>query len=274
MYFEKVVQPGQVGTILVKVHTTDQLGPIEGSYELSTNDPRHPVIKVTIVANVKPLPAYLKRITTADVAHGETNGAFQIWPTTRPAVSIEPGERLTIGLRIRALASDAGSLKLAPGAPESWKLRRETTGDYWLDIPLGAGVGSESRTAALVVDLGENRSREIRVQLMVTVPTENLVVTPRDLDFGELTLTRVSGAIQRVGVRKIVGSFHIKTLSSTLPFLKLQQATMVDGSNYLIRITIDATRSLKPGAYEGVVLIETDEGHRIEVPIKLKLVDR
>ena len=49
---------------------------------------------------------------------------------------------------------------------------------------------------------------------------------------------------------------------------------MVDGSNYLIRITIDGTRSLKPGAYEGVVLIETDEGHRVEVPIKLKLVDR
>ena len=84
----------------------------------------------------------------------------------------------------------------------------------------------------------------------------------------------VSRAIQRVGVRKIVGSFHIKTLSSTLPFLKLQQATMVDGSNYLIRITIDAARSLKPGPYEGVMLIETDEGHRVEVSIKLKLVNR
>jgi len=29
---------------------------------------------------------------------------------------------------------------------------------------------------------------------------------------------------------------------------------------------------LKPGAYEGVVVIETDEGHRVEVPIKIKLV--
>ncbi len=272
MYFEKVVQPGQVGTILVKVHTTDQLGPIEGSYELSTNDPRHPFIKVTIVANVKPLPAYVKRITTADIAHGETNSAFQIWPTARPAISIEPGERLAIGLRIRALASDAGTLKLGPGAPDSWKLRREAAGDYWLDIPVEAAGGS--RTAKLVVDPGENRSREIPVQLMVTVPAENLVVTPRELDFGELPLTGVSGAIKRFGIRKIVGSFHIKTLSSTLPFLKLQQATMVDGSNYLIRVTIDPTRPLKPGAYSGVVLIETDEGHRVEVPIKLKLVDR
>lgn len=226
---------------------------------------------MTIVANVKPLPAYVKRITTADIAHGETNGAFQIWPTTRPAISVEPGERLTIALRIRAVAPDAGTLKLGPDAAESWKLRREAAGDYWLDIPIDAGGGSGSRTAPLVVDLGENRSREIRVQLMVSVPAENLVVTPRELDFGELTLAGVSGAIKRAGVRKIVGSFHIKMLSSTLPFLKLQQSTMVDGSNYLIRVTIDPTKPLKPGAYSGVVLIETDEGHRVEVPIKLKV---
>lgn len=181
---------------------------------------------------------------------------------------------MAIALRIRALASDAGNLTLGASAPDSWKLRREATGDYWLDIPVEAGGGSSSRTAPLVVDLGENRSREMRVQLMVTVPAENLIVTPRDLDFGELTLERVSRTIQNLGVRKIVGSFRIKALSSTLPFLKLQQATMVDGSNYLIRITIDSAKPLKPGGYSGVVLIETDEGHRVEVPIKMKLVDR
>lgn len=224
---------------------------------------------MTIVANVKPLPAYVKRITTADIARGETNGAFQIWPTVRPAISLEPGERLAIALRIRALAPDAGTLTLGPGAPESWKLRREAAGDYWLDIPASAAPANQ--TAALVVDLGENRSREIHVQLTVTVPTENLVLTPRELDFGELTAAGLSGAIQRVGVRKIVGSFHIKALTSTLPFLKLQQATMVDGSNYLIRVTIDPARPPKPGAYSGVVLIETVDGQRVQVPIKLKV---
>ena len=207
------------------------------------------------------------------MAHGETNGAFQIWPTARPAVLIEPGERLTISLRIRSLAPDAGSLKLGPVAPDSWKLRRESTGEYWLDIPIEAGGQSGVRKVPLIVERSDG-SREMRVQLMVTVPAENLVVTPRAIDFGEQTLANVSGAIRRLGVRKIVGSFHIKALSSTLPFLKLQQATMVDASNYLIRIAIDPTKPLKPGAYEGAVLIETDEGHRLEVPIRLKLVDR
>jgi hypothetical protein len=165
-------------------------------------------------------------------------------------------------------------VKLGAGAPDSWRLRREAAGDYWLDIAIDTGGGSGSRTAALVVDLGENRSHKIGVQLMVTVPAENLVVTPRELDFGELTLARAGGAVRRVGIRKIVGSFHIKTLSSTLPFLKLVPATMVEGSNYLIRITIDPGKPLKPGAYSGVLLIETDEGLKVEVPIHGKLVDR
>lgn len=220
------------------------------------------------------MPAYVKRITTADVARGETNGGFQIWPTARPAISIEPGERLSIALRIRAIKPDAGSLKLGPGAPESWKLKRDAAGDYWLDIAVEAGGASGDRTVPLVVDLGENRSQEIRVQLTATVPAENLVVTPRELDFGELTPERLGGAVQRISVRKIVGSFHIKALSSTLPFLKLQQATMVDGSNYLIRITIDPTKLVKPGPYSGTVLLDTDEGHRVEVAVKLKFVDR
>ncbi len=247
------------------------MGPIGASYELQTNDPKHPFIKVTIVANVKPLPAYVRRITTANVEHGETNGAFQIWPTARPAVSIEPGERLTISLRIRSQVTDAGGLKLGPDAPDSWKLRREATGDYWLDITVAAGAGSP--TVPVIVQRGDG-SLEIRVQLMVTVPSENLIATPRALDFGERTLSNVSSAMQRLGVRKEAGSFHIRVVSSTLPILKFEQKTMVDGSNYLIKISIDPTKPLKPGVYEGMVVIETDEGHRVEVPIKLKLVDR
>ena len=227
------------------------------------------------MANVNPLPGYVKRITTADVARGEINGAIQIWPTARPAIVVEAGERLAIALRIRVLAPNAGSLKLAPGAPESWKLRRDANGgDYWLDIPIEAPSESSSRVVPLVVEQSAGRSREIRVRLTVDVPAENLITTPKAIDFGEMDLASVKGTIKRLGVRKIVGSFHIKALSSTLPFLKLEQVTMVEGSNYLVRITIDPTRPLKAGSYDGVVSIETDEGHRVECPVKVKLVDR
>ncbi len=256
---------------MIKLHTAERLGPIEQTYELQTNDPKHPVIRPTVVATVRPLPAYVRRIATADVARGEGNGVFQIWPTARPTITLEAGERFNISLRLRPLIAEPGTLTLPADAPATWKLRHEATGDYWLDLPIDAGA---SRTVPLVVDMPGGRSREIRVQLTVNVPAENVVVTPREVDFGEVSLAKAQGSLKRIGIRKLVGSFHIKSASSTLPFLKLDQATMVEGSNYLIRVTIDPTRPLKPGSYEGLLIIETDDGHRAEVKINIKLLDR
>jgi hypothetical protein len=271
LYFDKSIQPGQVGTILVKLHTTDKRGPIESSFELETNDPNHRFIKVSVRANVKPLPAYVKRIASANIARGEENGAFQIWPTGRPVITLEPGERLPIAIRIRALAPNAGALKLGAGAPESWKLKGEAS-EYWLDIQADSASGS--RTVPLVVETPDGRSREIRVQLTVNVPAQNLVARPGELDFGDVTLERAEGAYQRLGIRQIVGSFQIKSLSSTLPFLKFEQVVIVPGSNYLIRITIDPSKPLKVGPHQGLIIVETDGGNRIEVPVKLNAVDR
>jgi hypothetical protein len=257
------------------VHTADHNGPIDHTYELQTNDPRHPLIKVTIAANVKPLPGFVKRIATSDVGHGELVEGFQVWPTARPSVAIEAGERITIPLRIRSVGAGSASLKLAADAPEGWKLRHEPkSADYWLDIPIDAAGGSGTRNATINIDVGGGRSREMRVRLTTNVLAENLVVTPKSIDFGEVSLAGARTSIKRVGIRKIVGAFHIKALSSTLPFLKLEQVTMVENSNYLVRIMIDPAKPVKAGSYDGVLLIETDEAKRIEVPIKLKLVDQ
>jgi hypothetical protein len=203
------------------------------------------------------------------VARGEGTGVFHIWPTARPAITLEPGERLNISLRVKPLIADPGILKLPADAPAAWKLRREANGDYWLDIRIDAG---SSRSVSLVAETADGHSHEVRVQLMVSVPAENVVVTPREMDFGEVSLASAQGSLRRVGIRKLVGSFHIKSASSTLPFLKLEQATMIEGSNYLIRVTIDRAWRLKPGSYEGLLVIETDEGHRAEVKVKIKLV--
>ena len=118
--------------------------------------------------------------------------------------------------------------------------------------------------------IGSSRS-EIQVKLKTSVPVDNLVVTPKDIDFGDLPVAGLSGSVKRFGIRKLVGSFHIKTLSSTLPFLKLEQATMVDGSNYVIRVSIDQSKA-RPGSYSGSVVVETYEAHRIEIPVKIKIV--
>jgi hypothetical protein len=253
--------------------TPTEAGPIEHSHELSTNDPRNPVIKLTILATVKPLPAFVKRISNADVAHGDKEGALSVWPSARPVITVERGERLAISLRIRPIGGD--SLKLST-ANDSFKLRREANGSgYWLDIPIEPATDTSPRVIPIALQASDPPG-DLNIQLTVNVQAENFFVTPRQLDFGEVSLADLQSGSQRigrVGIRKLVGAFHIKALSSTLGFLKLEHQAMVEGSNYLIRARVDPSKLPKAGTYNGVLQIETDDAQvpRLEVPIKIVL---
>jgi hypothetical protein len=115
----------------------------------------------------------------------------------------------------------------------------------------------------------------LSIPVTVNIQAENFLVTPRQLDFGEVSLADLQSSpkVGRVGIRKMVGAFHIKALSSTLGFLKLEQQTIVEGSNYLIRARIDSAKLPKAGTYNGVLQIETDDAQfpRLELPIKVVL---
>lgn len=198
-----------------------------------------------------------------------------MWPTARPVITVERGERLTTSLRIRPVAAGSASLKLA-AAGDSIKLRRETNGNgYWLDIATEPATDASPRIIPIALQTSD-AAGDLNIQLTVNVQAENLIATPRQLDFGEVSIADLqSGArkVGRVGIRKLVGAFHIKALSSTLGFLKLEQQAMVEGSNYLIRAHIDPAKLPKAGIYNGVLQIETDDAQapHIEVPIKIVL---
>ena len=245
---------------------------VEHTHELSTNDPRHPLIKVSLVATVKPVPAFVKRISNTDIAHGDKVGEFNVWPSAQPNITLERGERLTVSLRIRAVSG--GKLNLSAES-DSFKLRREASGNsYWLDIPIEPASDASPRVIPVTLRASDPPG-ELTIQLTVNVQAENFLTTPRQLDFGEVSLADLQSTpkVGRVGIRKLVGAFHIKALSTTLAFLKLEQQTIVEGSNYLIRARIDSSKLPKAGTYNGVLLIETDDAQspRLEVPIKIVL---
>ena len=220
---------------------------------------------------VKPVPAFARRISNADIAHGDKVGALNVWPSARPVIAVERGERITISLRIRPVI---GSLKLS-AANDSFKLRREANGSgYWLDIPVEPATDAAPRIIPVALEASDQPG-DLNIQLTVNVQAENLFTTPKQLDFGEVSIAALQSTqkISRVGIRKLVGAFHIKALSSTLGFIKLEQQTMVEGSNYLIRVRIDPSKLPKAGTYNGVLQIDTDDAQfpRLEVPIKIVL---
>ena len=218
----------------------DPIGAFEENYVVYTNDPQQPSLTVTLAGDVKPVPEFVKRIGKVDLQRGEQVGGFTVWPTARPGISIDRGERLKFALRIRSRTTDAGQLKLATNSTDKigYKLRRETTGTYWLDIE--AGPFSEAGTQSAIIEMaaGADASTAVKIELTVNVLAENLIVTPSSLDLGNLQLSNLrerSRLVGRLGVRKLTGIFHITALSSSLGFIKLEQQTIVDGNNYLIK---------------------------------------
>jgi hypothetical protein len=233
-------------------------------------------LKFIVKANVLPVPAYVFRIQNADVAHGEAMSVFKVWPTAHPQVLLEAGEKLSLSFRVRP--ATAGEVKLAPGAPETVKLRREPGGDYWLDVLLegGSQAGWRKLPVSLQLDGGP---RDVAVEITYQTVTENLTVAPRELDLGEFALSDIRAARARPGrvsIRKQVGAFKIKSISSSLPFLKFDQQIIVEGRNYLFRIAPKAEGVTGPGAYNGNLTIETDDPQkpRLVIPVRLSIVDR
>jgi hypothetical protein len=247
-----------------------------------SNDPRQPSITLTLAGDVQPAPEFARRIGNADTQRGETIGAFRVWPGARPTITADRGERFTFGLRIRPTAESPSELQLLskPTEQMDYKLRRETKGTgYWLDIAAGPFNEPGPHSATIELRTGGDPSPAVKVQLTLNVLAENLIATPGSLDLGELLLSSLrtqSRSLGRIGVRKLTGAFRITAISSSLEFIKPEQQTIVEGSNYLIRLTSDPNRLPKAGSHKGLLRIETDDRQkpRIEVPISLTVVDR
>jgi hypothetical protein len=243
---------------------------------VQTNDPRHSLVTVIVTANIKPLPAFAARISNADIAHGEKVGAFNVWPAARPIITVERGERLTVTLRIRPTEPASAVLKLAR-ASETYKLRREPNGDtYLLDLMIEPSNDLAQQIIPVALEINDGASGQLALQMTVNVQAENLIATPRQLDFGEVSLASLRDGLTgggRFGIRKTVGTFHIKSLTSTLDFLKLEPRTIIEGSNYVIRVSFDQTKLPKAATYTGILRVETDDPltPRVEIPVKMVL---
>ena len=237
---------------------------------------------LTLAGDVQPAPDFAKRVGNSDKQRGETVGAFKLWPTARPAIDVDRGESFKFALRIRPASGSPSELQLStkPAGQIDYKLRRETKGSgYWLDISAGPFSDSGPHSATIELHGGDGPMNAVKIQLTVNVLSENIVASPASLDMGELLLSSLRAEpryIGRVGIRKLTGAFRITAISSSLQFITLEQQTIVEGSNYLIRLKSDPARPPKAGSYNGLLLIETDDSQkpRVQVPIRLTVVDR
>lgn len=204
-------------------------------------------------------------------------GTLVVWPVARPEINLEPGELFKFRLRIRSLEGVPLSLQLFTESSDQLKLNltKETDVEgYWLDMELGPINEPGARTIPVLL---ASAAGELTIQVEANVVAEGLSVTPALLDMGEVShedLKDGSRRLGRFGVRKPVGTFRIKSLSTTLPFLKLEQQVITEGTNYVIRVLLETKNPPKPGVYNGTVKVETDDPRSptLEIPVKLHII--
>jgi hypothetical protein len=269
---------------------------------LATNDPSHPLLKFTLIAEVKPIPEIYRRFQNPNYVNGQLVETFEVWPSARPFIIMEKGERLTIPLRIwrgqinpqvaslptqdiqakKNRAPDAipkaeqGGDSPFPAGSVNYRIRSRGDGrGFWVDIELvGVDKPGTFTWSANVADPASGESLSIGLSALVL--EENLIVNPKVLSAPDLSLASLKAPViaAQVNVRKMIGSIHIRAVSSTLGFVKPGVQVLVDGSNYLVKAYLTANPGVDPGKYEGTIKIDTDDPARrqIEVPFRVTFI--
>ncbi|HYL97750.1 MAG TPA: hypothetical protein VEZ90_02260 [Blastocatellia bacterium] len=260
-------------------------------------------------ALISPTPGFAGKLENGNITSGERTGTFSVWPTAHPAVKLQRGDRFSFSLKVTtgeldsrivnqiaqpadraaAKAPEPGAVAPASGAtaPQvetdlqdkniSYRVRREgSLSNYWIDFDINApeSAGVYKRVVALSQP---PVLTSLCIELKVTVLDKSLIVVPTSLDVGEISIQALrTGEIElgRVGVRTEEGEFHIKSLASTIPFIRVVAQPIFAGKNYLLHVQASGDASLRPGTYEGTLNIETDDklAPHSEVSLKITLI--
>lgn len=260
----------------------DTLGAVDATFKLYTNDPRNNLVEIKGTGFIKPVPEFVKRMTNVNLTSGEDLGLYKVYPTSRSEIVVERNERVKLTYKIRTDDAQAGELKLVSNdfKDAKYNLRRDlASANYFLDVetePVGeAGV----RNVKITLQNEGSKTQTFDISLALKTPAESFSFAPNVINCGEVPLSSLkefANRVGRLGIRKLAGTFKIKSVNSTLQFLKPEIQEMVAGSNYLIRLSTDPQNLPKPGSYEGVIRIETDEPAKplVEVPVKIVITDK
>jgi hypothetical protein len=177
----------------------------------------------------------------------------------------------------------AATVSAVPLGPKgaTYHIRRDASSGAsdasWIDIDLGPLPAAGLFSYSLVIPANNGKLSGLGVGVTISVIEDELVVSPSSLTLTDLQVSEKPGHAIRIGalgVRSALRTFHILGLSSTLAFVKLEQQTIVDGRNYMLKVSVAAGAAPRPGTYEGLIRINTDDKTQpiIAVPCKITLV--
>jgi hypothetical protein len=274
------VPPGKEGKISLAVpHTDGYAGEVAKSAAVITNDPVYPNFNLLLRAHFK----------LADVEPVQPNAPAKVYTEAGIRVgtlSVAPSDKWTASIisgsggaaTAMYLYSHEGKpvhvKSIAPGG-NSFTVKLQPIEDgkrYELDIATDKNLkpGKYEQTVKVLTD--SPNTPEVNISLEVTVyaqvfawPTAiNLPSMPFEVDPSTVKLPEIYVKKIREGVLKI------KSVHSSLPFLRVSLIAETEGQTYKIQLTIDKGRLTEKGPFKGIIRIETNDidASVIEIPLQ------
>ncbi len=261
--------PGKEGNITLAIpHTEGYQGEVAKSATVTTNDPARATFYLT-------LRAYFRPVETADGALGKNtgntkvSGVFAISPNDRWTTSALTGSSTATTIYLYNRSDKPVQIKQVEAGGSSFKVILSPIEEgkrYQLSVSTDPALkpGQYSQTVKLLTD--HPTSAEVKVQLDVTVfakvfavpNTVSLYKLPFNIDLATLNLPLIY-------VRKVRETgLQLKSVSTTLPFVKLEVKTETEGQFYTIRLILDKSKIEGVGEFKGEIQVETNDA---EVPV-------
>lgn len=270
--------PGQEGKITLAVeHTESYQGEVAKSANVSTNDPVYPNFNLVLRALFKSdQPASPAALVSPPPTVSRRAGPFMMLPNDRWVTSVLTGTTSSTRLSLSNADPKPVHIKKVVSGGTNFNVNLQTIENgkrYELAIATNPALkpGHYEQSVQLMTDSTQmpvaTVMLEVTVFARVFVRPAAITMQPVSLDSDLSAVNLPLIYVQRVRE----GGLKINSISSTLPFVRLEVTTQKEGEIYSIRIVLDKSKIPGVGRYSGKVRIETNDSDvsTVEVPVQV-----
>jgi hypothetical protein len=257
--FDRVIPPGQEGKIELAIDGGKVKGRFSKSASVTTNDPNHPKLTLTLSGNIK---SYVEIEPGTRVF---LKGAYDE-PVTKEITIYSQVENPPVPFAVTKLESDIDD-KI------TYKFEKTEDGKYLIRIwknpklPVSNSFG----TLSIYTNLEQVPMKQVQIQ----VTTQgNLEVNPAILNFGSVpdpSVTKLEKPIQKtVTIAKNNGQFKIEDITFSTEGYRAKVDPLREGQSY--KVTVDFFPESGGKNYMGEMVVHTDDP--LEPIVKIRLLVR
>jgi uncharacterized protein DUF1573 len=259
--FDKVIAPGKEGKIELVVDGNKVHGQFSKAAEVTSNDPDHPTISLSISGTEIPFVNVVPDGTV--YLHGRPGEPVE------KELTISSNEK-DIDFKVTGVSSnidDKVKYSYAPGAKK---------GEYVVKVTKNPQLPIMSTYGSLIIHTTSKKSPDTTLQVHVMTKS-SILLSPSVLNYGEVKFTDPKGpgtpSTKSVTVTRSAGKLKIKDVSTSNPNFVAKLETLTPDQQYKIMVTFTPpTRKQSKQTETGEMIINTDDPQ--EPTLRVQLVAR